>query len=136
MIRKITLLPVLLLTVSVKADIHPDVQAALSWEPPAHNCEAPPARYRQVIVNEEGVPESNRHMNPAHQRLLDKKKKKYDECIAAYKRGLIAEFGKLKDVARHGLTVAQSEEILSKLALIQAVVEDPLAQIPDENGMR
>jgi len=115
---------------TVAAETHPDVQYALDWTLPAHRCEAPPASFFQPIVDSDGVPSTSRALPPSQERLMAKKKKKFDACIESYKRGLVKEFGRLKDVAKHGLTQEQASTILAKLALIQAVVQDPLAEPP------
>ena len=40
-------------------------------------------------------------------------------------QGLVTDFSRLKDSAQYGLTQQQGDEILAKLALIQASVEEP-----------
>ena len=121
-----------LLAAPVSAETHPKVQAALDWELPAHECERPDMLFTQGIVDSDGVPSTNRRLEPGKERLYKKKKKKFDKCIMTYKQGLIAEFTELRDVAQYGLTQPQADAILGKLALIQTIIEDPLAELPKE----
>ena len=116
---------------TVQADTHPAVQAALDWQLPSNECEPPDPKYGQTIVDSDGIPSTSQKLSPSKARLEAKKKKRFDKCIETYKKGLVSEFGKLREVAKHGLTQEQADMILGKLARIQAVVQDPMANPPE-----
>ena len=51
--------------------------------------------------------------------------KRWDTCITGYKEDLMNDFETLKSSAQHGLSQAQADTILGKLALIQEVLVSP-----------
>ena len=116
---------------SFPSEIPSAAEYALTWSLPDNQCE-PPAAFRGLtLINEEGVEDTLRKLNPGQKRLADKKKKKYDSCIVDYKTHLIAELETLKNSARHGLTQDQAKTILTKMAFIQQVIESPMALPPE-----
>ena len=123
----ITALCVLAPTLAIAAEIHPEVQSALDWQLPENSCGDRP----QIIGAEPDV------YDPAQDTTVrydvdyyklgrhERKMKRWDACITGYKEDLMNEFEVLKNCARHGLTQAQADTILGKLALIQEVLVSP-----------
>lgn len=113
------------------AETAPEVEAALNWNLPVNRCIPPPAFLGMTLLNEEGVVNSTRKLNPGQKRMAIRKKVDYDKCIIVYKNNLLMEMAMLKNVARHGLNKGQADTILTKMAFIQKVIESPLASTPE-----
>jgi hypothetical protein len=56
---------------------------------------------------------------------FERAEKRWMKCLTKYKKGLMEDFGALRDSARHGLTEDQAKQILSNMADIQAAIESP-----------
>ena len=129
--------PILLFIFSVSsislssAEIPPEVEAALNWNLPVNQCTPPHAFLGMSLINEEGVSNSTRKLNPGQQRMAARKKATYDKCIIDYKNNLIMEWKILKGVPQYGVTQDQAETILARMAFIQTVIESPLALPPE-----
>ena len=101
---------------------HPQVQAALDWQLPDHTCgNAPKIISGPAYTNDthETVTSEVDHYTRSR---FERKKKRWDKCIAKYNKGLIKDFGKLKDSVKHGMTQAQANQVLGKLKLIQDTI--------------
>ena len=112
-------------------EISPEVKAALNWNLRANQCMPPEAFLGMILINEEGVRNTTRKLNPGQQRMAVRKKTDYDHCIIDYKNNLVTEWKMLKDVPQYGITQEQAEIILAKMAFIQKVIESPVASPPE-----
>ena len=113
------------------AGIAAEVETALNWNLPVNQCEPPSAFHGMTLINEEGVRNSTRKLNPGQKRMAARKKANYDNCVIDYKNNLIEEMEMLKSVAQYGLTRGQAETLLVKMAFIQTVIEQPMALPPE-----
>ena len=105
--------------------LHPEVAAALAWSLPENPCQQPKLAGKSAdIVDTLGIP---RRMDVDSYKIdrFKRQEKRWLKCVANYKQGLVTDFSRLKDSAQYGLTQQQADEILAKLALIQASVEAP-----------
>ena len=107
---KITpLLGLIFLPVLVPAqEVHPEVQAALDWQPPKNECKFKLKRSNVVSGME---------------RKYKRAVKKYEKCIGNYLTGLAAEREKMMAVAHHGLTQAQADIIMGHMRDIQTTIQ-------------
>ena len=90
-------------------EIHPEVQKALDYQLRQNTCE-PPKR-RQSSVNS----------NPG--RKMKKALERYQKCVISYKQDILEDFNQLRGSAQYGLTQAQADQILGKMAVIQKAIE-------------
>ena len=118
---------VLCLMMPVYADspAHEKVQAALDWELADNPCKKP-----RLIAVSSGVTDSegSRTQTDVDTYTIDRyhrKEKRWESCVDKYKSELMDDFAELKDSAQYGLTKAQADAILGKMALIQSVYLSP-----------
>jgi hypothetical protein len=114
-------------TLAIAAESHPQVQAALDWQLPDNICGDEPV----LIGAELDVVDPSQDITyrydvdyyklERHERSM----KRWNACITEYKEDLMNDFEALKNCAQHGLTQAQADTILGKLALIQEVYLSP-----------
>ena len=121
---------------AIGAEVHPEVQKAMAYGLPELNCEKPelPGVSKDVIDPATGA--VNRADIDSYQLgRFERAEKRWMKCLTKYKKGLMEDFGDLKESARHGLTEVQAKQILSNMADIQAAIESPNG-IPqaDENS--
>ena len=105
--------------------LHPEVAAALAWSLPETPCQQPKlAGKRADIVDTNGIT-IRIDVDSYKINRFKRKEKRWLRCMASYKQGLVTDLRRLKDSAQYGLTQQQADEILAKLTLIQATVEEP-----------
>lgn len=117
----------------VYAESEPDekVQTALDWELPVNACKKP----RLVAVSSNvSDSEGARVQTDVDSYTIDRyqrKEKRWKSCVEKYKAGLMDDFAELRNSAQYGLTKAQADVILGKLALIQSVYLSPDGRIDE-----
>lgn len=117
MVRLTTLLGIIFMSAVVLAqDVHPEVQAALDYQMPNHECD--------FKVKSSGVVSQSR-------RKIKKAMKKYTKCTEGYKSGLAAEQKKMMGVAQHGLTQEQANIIMGHLSRIQFILDTKELQVTE-----
>jgi len=100
---------------------HKKVQAALDWELPVNDCVKPQKPGSGIaIVDGEGTTRSF-EMDSYELGRYQRKEKRWKSCVAKYKKKLMKDFEELRNCAQYGLTQAQANSILGKMALIQSV---------------
>ena len=99
--------------------VHPEVQAALDWQLPEHDCGAQPRMRKGSDYANETHETVHSDTDTYTRKRYQRKMKRWDKCMGKYRNNLIKEFGRLKDSVRHGMTPAQAELVLTKLKLIQ-----------------
>ena len=121
----------------VEAEVHKAVQAALDYEIPENTCVKPKTTFTEKSVTApaqdagsasffEGSSASNVTDTDSYTRnRAARKEKRWKKSVDKYKKGLLADMETLKSSAQHGLTQAQAETILGKMATIQAVYMTP-----------
>ena len=137
MTRLVFLLVALLAPWAGHAEVHKAVQAALDYEIPENTCKKPKATFTEKSVTApaqdagsasffEGSSTSNVTDTDSYTRnRVARKEKRWKKCVDKYKKGLLADMETLKSSAQHGLTQAQANTILAKMAAIQAVYMTP-----------
>ena len=131
--KKLGLCCVWWLMMPVYAESEPDekVQTALDWELPVNACKKP----RLVAVSSNvSDSEGARVQTDVDSYTIDRyqrKEKRWKSCVEKYKVGLMDDFGELRNSAQYGLTKAQADVILGKLALIQSVYLSPDGRIDE-----
>jgi hypothetical protein len=113
-------------TLAFGADVHPEVEKAITYSLPETNCEQPvlPGVSKDVIDPATGA--VNRADIDSYQLgRFERAETRWMKCLTKYKKGLMEDFGALRDSARHGLTEDQAKQILSNMADIQAAIESP-----------
>jgi len=93
----------------IAQDVHPDVQVALDWKLPAHDCEPPTVKQSHVTSGQE--------------RKYKKAAQKYEKCMNKYKSGLVEDQKKMMGSAVHGLTQDQADIIMSNMKAIQKILQ-------------
>lgn len=109
------------------AEIHPEVQAALAWTLPVMDCQQPKLRGRSADIIETGANSATMRIGIDSYKIdrYKRKEKRWLKCVSDYKQGLVKDFSRLKQSAQYGLTQAQADQILGKMALIDATVSKP-----------
>ena len=104
-----------------EAETHARVQEALDWELPVNECERPNmvARSSNVVdgSGDREVTDVDSHTIRRYERKLNR----FESCLGEYKQALLDDIDKMKDCAQYGLTRAQADIILGKMALMQKV---------------
>jgi len=131
---------------SLHAEIHQEVQSALEWELPPLKCKQPKASRDIQQYEASGGYISHSPTNTTEEssgaptvfdidhykvERYQRKKKRWQKCVSAYKAELLVQFESLKSSAQHGLTKEQASIIMSKLALIQSAVMSPTGVVSD-----
>ncbi len=118
-------------------EVHKAVQAALDYEVPENTCKKPKTNFSETSVTAppqdagsasffEGSSASNVSDTDSYTRnRAARKEKRWKSCVDKYKKGLLADMETLKSSAQYGLTQAQANTILGKMAAIQAVYMSP-----------
>ena len=120
------LIPMLLSVVlpinALAQDVHPEVQAALDWTLPSHDCVPPKIK-------------ASHDSSSGTERKYNKAKKKFEKCYDGYKADLIEQQQSMMAVAKHGLSQEQADIIMRNMKLIQSIVTSgyiqPTAQLID-----
>ena len=107
---------------NLQAHTHPQVQAALDWQLPGHTCGNQPKIITGPAYTNDTHETVTSEVDHYTRSRFERKKKRWDKCIAKYNKGLIKDFGKLKDSVKHGMTQAQANQVLGKLKLIQDTI--------------
>ena len=128
------------LALGASADVHEEVQEALDWQLPSNPCKKPKAIRHLQRIDASGGYISHSPTNTTeesggaptvygvdHYKIsrYRRQKKRWESCISNYKSELLDNFERLKSSAQYGLTKPQANNIMSKLAQIQAVVLSP-----------
>jgi hypothetical protein len=92
----------------LQAEVHPDVQAALDWQFPEHNCV-------MKKVTRSGDPTTR-------ERKMKKAVRKFKKCFSSYEEELKSEEAKLLASAEHGLSKPQAEVIAGHINRIRWVL--------------
>ena len=125
----------LMVPVYAQSELHEGVQAALDWELPDNTCKKP----RLDVVSSNVVDgEGSRTQTDVDSYTIDRylrKEKRRKSCVEKYKAGLMENFGTLRNSAQYGLTQAQADIILGKLALIQSVYLSPDGRIDKPDSL-
>ena len=111
----------LLSPVFAQAETHAKVQEALDWELPVNKCNRPAIIARSSnVVDGQGdreVTDVDSNTIRRHERKL----KRFESCLAKYKKAILADHNKMKDSAKYGITRAQADIILGNMAYIQKI---------------
>ena len=127
---------------TASSEIHEAVKAALDWQLPLNKCKKPHAlrdraasRSQSGVIGHGGMSNTSIDNSGGAPTVFDtdhyqidryaRKKKRWEKCVSNYKSGLLIHFEVLKNSAEHGLTKAQAEIIVGKLAEIQSAVISP-----------
>jgi hypothetical protein len=116
---------------SAAAEMHPEVRAALDWTLPAMDCQQPKLRGKSADIVETGANNATMRIGVDSYKIdrFKRKEKRWLKCVSDYKQGLVEDFARLKASAQYGLTQPQAEQILGKMALIDATVSEPAVTI-------
>jgi hypothetical protein len=117
---------------SFAADIHPDVQKALDYNLPELTCTKPelPGASKDVVDSNGNVTRAD--VDSYTLGRYERAEKRWNKCLAKYKKGLMKDFERLKNSAAHGLTQAQANTIMGKMKTIQSAVISPSGK-PEES---
>ena len=110
--------------VSLAAETHEKVQAALDYSIPLNSCKKP----RSIVITaniidgdgEGGVSQSD--VDSYTMNRLQRKQKRWQSCVKKYKTVLLRDLAALRECAQYGLTQEQASIILARMAEIQLVV--------------
>ena len=106
-----------------EGDVHPEVQKALDWQMPSHDCgEQPFLRNVNNTTNqaEETVTSDIDHYTrKRHERKL----KRWTKCYESYRSELVEDFGWLRDSAQFGMTQEQAQVVLGHMKSIQNTLQ-------------
>ena len=113
----------------ISAKLHPKIQAALTWEVPANKCGDTPqlkgaSSDLAEIVNGQEIQRSydiDYNTLSRHTR----RKNRWIKCTTQYNQNIVDSIEMLRSSAQHGLTKAQANQILQKMADAQAVLTAP-----------
>jgi hypothetical protein len=94
--------------------LHPDVVAAMNWQPADHECKPPHQRSFSFSIDIDKY-------NDERQTWLD--------CVQNYGQALVSEIDMLKSSAQHGLTQPQGTRILGNMALAQSTLDAFAAEV-------
>jgi hypothetical protein len=115
-----------------QSETHELVQQALDYELPVNDCERPEIVVSTATVTDGGG--QTRTQTDADSYTIaryERKENRWQTCVEEYREGLMADFEKLKSSAQHGLTQAQADIIVGKMALLQEVYFSPDGLIDD-----
>jgi hypothetical protein len=102
------LLPSVLLAAGVfaaePAALHPEVAWAVDYRVPEHDCVEPNIR-----------PGNN---TATRVERFRRQAKRYTSCVKSYQEGLLADFGRIQDAVRFGVTPDQAESMKANLDAI------------------
>ena len=123
-IRLMCVLVLVVPAVSLAAETHEKVQAALDYSIPFNSCKKP----RSIVITaniidsdgDGGVEQSDVDSYTINR--LKRKEKRWQNCVTEYKKELLKDLAELRNCAQYGLTQEQANIILEKMADIQAVV--------------
>lgn len=132
--------------IAAAGDVHDDVQAALDWELPVNPCEKPEDLHLERVLADGGyishAATGTTETSSGTPTLFDvdhyeieryeRKRIRWEKCVSAYKTSLLEDFETLRASAEHGLTRAQADALVAKLALIQRVVMSPEGAAAEE----
>ena len=106
----LVLTPAVSFGAETESQIHPDVQAALTYELRINECKRP---------NITG--QSDAHNLGRGERKL----KRWKKCVKKYRKGLLKDFQGLRSSAQHGLNKEQADIILAKMGQINGLLQSP-----------
>lgn len=108
-------------TLSLAAETHKKVLAALDYDIPVYKCRKPKSLIQMTEVNNEGAT-SVLDIDSYQLNRAERKQKRWQSCVARYKQALLEDFTELENSAQYGLTQDQANTILGKMADIQSVI--------------
>lgn len=123
-IRLVCVLVLVVPAVSLTAETHHKVQAALEYSIPFNSCKKPRTLAKTVSIidsdGEGGVSRSD--VDSYTMDRLQRKQKRWQSCVKNYKQELLKDLAELRNCAEYGLTREQADIVLGKMADIQSVV--------------
>lgn len=129
----ICLLLLLILPGYAQCETHEKVQQALDYELPVNDCERPEmiVAASNVVDGESGGSSTQTDVDSYTLGRYERKESRWQACVEEYREGLMADFEELKASAQYGLTQAQADIIIGKMALLQEVYFAPDAVLED-----
>lgn len=118
-----------LMPVYAESQPHEKVQAALDWALPVNACIKPKLIAVSSDVTDSEGSRTQTDVDSYTIGRYQRKEKRWKSCVEKYKADLMVEFSELKDCAQYGLTKAQADIVLGKMALIQSVYLSPDGRI-------
>jgi hypothetical protein len=112
----------------VSANLHPKVQAALTWEVPASECGNTPklkgasSDLAEIVDGQEIQRSYDIDYNTLARHT--RRKNRWITCMTQYNQSIVDSIGMLRGSAQHGLTEAQAKQILQNMADAQAVLTE------------
>ena len=123
-IRVVCVLVLVVPAVSLTAETHHKVQAALEYAIPFNSCKKPRTLAKIAVIidsdGEGGVSRSD--VDSYTMDRLQRKQKRWQSCVKNYKQELLKDLAELRNCAEYGLTREQADIVLGKMADIQSVV--------------
>ena len=107
---------------SAEAATHEKVQSALDWQLPEMECTKPVLRGAGIAIVDGSGDRTQTDIDSYTLERHERKMKRFNSCVGAYKLVLNNDFERLKDCAQYGLTKAQANIILGKMKLIQTTI--------------
>ena len=121
----------------VFGETHKDVQAALDYQQRENTCSKPKviASNTSAIAPAQAAGSASffvgtsttevTEVDSYTRRRQERKESRWRSCVAEYKANLLNDMEELKSSARHGITRAQANTILTNMAMIQQVYMTP-----------
>ena len=109
---------------SLAAETHQEVQAALDYNIPLNSCKNPKIiEITMAVIDGEGQGYTTQSDVDSYTlNRLKRKEKRWQSWVKKYKKELLKDLAELRNCAQYGLTRDQANIILEKMAAIQAVV--------------
>jgi len=107
---------------AANATTHEKVQSALDWQLPDIECAKPETRGKRFAVVDSTGDRAQTDVDSYTLGRQERKMKRYNTCVTAYKQVLNDDFESLKNCAQYGLTKHQATIILGKMKLIQTTM--------------
>ena len=113
-------------------EIHRDVQNALDYTLPELTCSQPKLPGVSKDVYDPATGAVNRADVDSYELgRFERAEKRWNKCLAKYKKGLMKDFERLKGSASHGLTQTQANTIMANMKTIQSAVISPTGKPED-----
>ena len=109
-------------TMSLAAETHKKVRAALDYDIPVNKCRKPKSLIKMTDMTDSEGATTVYDVDTNQLNRAKRKEKRWQSCVEKYKRALLEDFTELKNSAQYGLTQAQANTILGKMADIQSVI--------------
>lgn len=111
---------------AVSAKVHPKVQAALTWEVPAHSCgdhsklKGGAPDFAEIVAGQEIKRSYDIDTNTLSRHT--RRKNRWVKCMTQYNQSIVDSIEMLRSSAQHGLTETQAKQILQKMVDAQSVL--------------